>query len=312
MRYLGSTNNLTSWYIIGAELPLNKNLTFPKTLEIWMNFKDNDWGMEKYRTQKTQHIFTMEIIDLRLLKELFIDLMRIYKNDFPFAEKEDFISHVFSETISDLTDLVEGEYSFLSEVHKTDFDVYYKKCTRNKEYIDFIIDADKNFDYYKQYAKKVLKLIEDLDFDNLNNNDLAIIKTKINDKAIEAKPIFKPEMIETIFDLLKDFFSIEQQKDFKTFLETGNNVNEKLLFLDNGNRLADAFKQLKNANFITGCNQSELINCIEKNFKYRFRDKVKNYIPKYLESIISTNKELCKKPIITVKANSITKNIISR
>lgn len=133
-----------------------------------------------------------------------------------------------------------------------------------------------------------------------------------NDVAFEAKPTFKPEMIEIIFDLLKDFFSIEQQKDFKTFMETGNNVKEKLLFLDNGNRLADAFKQLKNADFITGCNQTDLINCIEKNFNYRHRNKVKSYTPKYLESIISTNKELCQKPIITVKANSITKNIISR
>ena len=133
-----------------------------------------------------------------------------------------------------------------------------------------------------------------------------------NDLEFEVKPIFKPEMIDTIFDLLKDFFSIEQQKDFKTFIETGNNVNEKLLFLDNGNRLADAFKQLKNADFITGCNQTDLINCIEKNFNYRYRNEVKSYRTKYLESIISTNKELCQKPIFLVKANSITKNIITR
>lgn len=132
-------------------------------------------------------------------------------------------------------------------------------------------------------------------------------KPIINDIEFEAKPIFKPEIIEIIFDLLKDFFSIEQQKDFKIFIETGNNVKEKLLFLDNGNRLADAFKQLKRADLITGCNQTDLINCIEKNFSYFYRNEVKSYKSKYLEKIISTPNDNCKKPILNVKGTSIQK-----
>jgi hypothetical protein len=132
-------------------------------------------------------------------------------------------------------------------------------------------------------------------------------KQIIDEVIFEAKPIFKPEEIETIFDILKVFFSTEQQESFRSFIETGENVKEKLLFMDNGNRLADAFKQLKNSDFITGCNQIELINCICTNFNYRFRRKVKNYTLKYLESIISTNKDLCQKPILNVKGNIIQK-----
>lgn len=116
----------------------------------------------------------------------------------------------------------------------------------------------------------------------------------------EIKPIFKPEAIETIFDLLKDFFSQEHQVQLKQILETGNNASEQLIFLDNGNRLADAFKQLIKTDIITGCEQKELENWIYKNFKYRNRQQIKSFAPRYLNDIISTNKDSCQKPLLNV------------
>ena len=122
----------------------------------------------------------------------------------------------------------------------------------------------------------------------------------------EFKPIFKPEAISKIFEILKDFFSIEEQRSFEQILKTANDTTEKLIFLGNGNRLADAFKQLIKSDIITGCNQRQLENWIERNFKYRFRNQVRNFTQKYLNDIISTNKDKCQNPILNVvqdKAN---------
>jgi len=134
-------------------------------------------------------------------------------------------------------------------------------------------------------------------FDSKNNNT---IKTLV-------KPIFKPESIETIYQFLKDFFAVEHQADFKNLLETGTDCNEKMVFLDNGNRLADSFKLLIKNDIITGCNQKELENWVSNNFSYKYRGKVKDYSLRYLNDIISTDKDKCQKPILNIKSGIVIK-----
>lgn len=124
---------------------------------------------------------------------------------------------------------------------------------------------------------------------------------------LEFKPTFKPEAVQQIFDLLKDFFEKTKQPQFKQLLETGENNSKPLIFLDNGNRLADAFKQLIKADIITGCEQKQLEKWICENFKYKYRNKIKVFAPRYVNDIISTNKDLCKKPILNVKKGVINK-----
>jgi hypothetical protein len=120
-------------------------------------------------------------------------------------------------------------------------------------------------------------------------------------RKIESKPKFKPEEIQSIYNLLKDFFSEEHQVQFLKILKTGNNATEKLIFSSNGNRLADAFKQLINSDIITGCNKIDLESWIGRNFCYIHRKEVKKYTSKYLNDIISTNKEKCQKPVLNTK-----------
>lgn len=129
---------------------------------------------------------------------------------------------------------------------------------------------------------------------------------------IEHKPIFKPETIETIFDLLKGFFYPKQHDELHKLLDTGNNASEPLIFLSNGNRLADAFKQLIKSDVITGCDQIHLENWILKSFKYLFRDQITDYTPRYLNDIISTTKDKCQRPILNVKLDNSTGKIIIR
>jgi hypothetical protein len=126
-------------------------------------------------------------------------------------------------------------------------------------------------------------------------------ETKIEKLSPEIKPMFKPEAVDQIFDLLKGYFSSDHQTQLKQIISTGGNATEKLIFLDNGNKLADAFKQLIKTNFITGCEQKELEAWIQNNFNYRYRKQIKEFTPRYLNDIISTNKDTCQSPILNVK-----------
>jgi hypothetical protein len=85
-----------------------------------------------------------------------------------------------------------------------------------------------------------------------NNNDKPQNSRPID---IAINPIIKPEAINQIFEILKDFFRGPEQTALKEILATGNDAVAPLLFLDNGNRLADAFKQLIKSDFVTGCDQ---------------------------------------------------------
>lgn len=132
------------------------------------------------------------------------------------------------------------------------------------------------------------------------NSDLTTLQSK-------TEPALKVEVQSIVFDILKDFFNEEQHGELKQLLETGKNTSKHLIFLDNGNRLADVFKQLKKADLITKCKQNELESWIKTNFKYRNRkEEVKEYTTRYLNDIISTNKDKCQRPILNVILDKTT------
>lgn len=132
-------------------------------------------------------------------------------------------------------------------------------------------------------------------------------KTQPEQQAPIIKPIFKPEAIPTILDLLKGFFSPEHQTQLKQILETGNNANEKLLFKDNANRLLDTFKKLIEYDFITGCQKQGLQEWIIQNFTFLKQGKVSSFKPETVEKGISRNTSPCKSPFIEIKNGQIIK-----
>lgn len=135
------------------------------------------------------------------------------------------------------------------------------------------------------------------------------VETKKDPETLDVKPVFKPDVVQNVYDILKDYFSKEQHEELRKLLESGNDSNKHLIFLDNGNRLADAFKQLIKAGIITGCEQKELESWIGNNFKYRYRHAIKEYTSRYLNDIISTNKDRCQKPILNVTVERATGEI---
>ncbi|NQV03584.1 MAG: hypothetical protein HQ542_13120 [Bacteroidia bacterium] len=122
----------------------------------------------------------------------------------------------------------------------------------------------------------------------------------------DIRPRFTAEFIPEIFDILKDFFSESDQLELLKLLQTGDNSNHPLLFLDAGSRLADALKQLYDCAIIKGCMKKELEEWICNNFCYRHRNTVKVFTNRYVADIISTTKDKCQKPILNVNQDKST------
>lgn len=130
-------------------------------------------------------------------------------------------------------------------------------------------------------------------------------ETKAEQETIEMKPVLKPEAVQMVFDILKDFFSPEQQAELKQIIKTGNKANNKLLFNGTGNRLTDTFKKLIEHDFITGCQKQDLINWIISNFTFTQQNKMKAFIYDTVEKTISRNFYPCKSPLIEIKNGQI-------
>jgi len=131
--------------------------------------------------------------------------------------------------------------------------------------------------------------------------------TKTEQETIELKPALKPEAVKFVFDIIKDFFSTEQQTELKQILKTGNKASNKLLFKGSGNRLTDTFKKLIEHDFITGCQKQDLINWIISNFQYTKGNIVKDFVFDTVEKTISRNFYPCQSPLIEINNGQIQK-----
>jgi len=134
-------------------------------------------------------------------------------------------------------------------------------------------------------------------------------ETKTEQAIIEMKPVLKPEAVQIVFDIIKDFFSAEQQTELKQILETGNKASPKLLFMDNANRLTDTFKKLIEHDFITGCQKQHLESWIVSNFLFLHNGTPKDFKPKVVNKYVSAGEKTipCKSPLIEIIDGQIRK-----
>lgn len=116
-----------------------------------------------------------------------------------------------------------------------------------------------------------------------------------------AGPQFSLGTAKIFLGVLKPYFPEDQCAMLEALILTGNAQNGTLVFKGNGNQLADAFKQLYEANLIVGCRKIELEKWIAKHFVYRYNNVNKEFTEGYLNGIISTDVKPCKSPILEVK-----------
>ncbi|WP_242923084.1 hypothetical protein [Pontibacter liquoris] len=128
----------------------------------------------------------------------------------------------------------------------------------------------------------------------------------ISDEAAPARlvtgfPRFVDGVPESLFEILKGYFTAEDQEQLLSLLQENRSPSSPLLFHGNGNQLADAFKQLYEANLIIGCLKSDLEEWIASHFAYVFRKQQRTLPPGYLAAIISSNAKPCQSPILDVR-----------
>ncbi|WP_299756727.1 hypothetical protein [uncultured Pontibacter sp.] len=117
--------------------------------------------------------------------------------------------------------------------------------------------------------------------------------SKTENEPVEGIPYFTPSVANAICEALKPHFKVEHHEDLKTLLKTGKTANNKpLLFINNGNLLADAFNVLFENSFITKCIKKQLKEWIIQNFEYQADGKdVKHFTVPYLDKVMVKNKK---------------------
>jgi len=186
---LGYDNLFTSEFDMGCELPNSKELEYIETLNKWLDFKKNDFWMEKYRPENTLFIAFLHIIDLETFNEILHDLILIYKKSYPFGKKSDFIEHTFRYTLRFLEKFNNIHYSNFIYYSRPNgirnYIYYYRNHLSIDEIEDYILEQPKDIKFYQQYYKKIVELIINVDFDNINSET----------------SIFSPQQTETKTDL---------------------------------------------------------------------------------------------------------------
>ncbi|GGG18831.1 MULTISPECIES: hypothetical protein [Pontibacter] len=120
-------------------------------------------------------------------------------------------------------------------------------------------------------------------------------------RPVTGHPRFVDGVRERLFEVLKGYFTPGDQQQLLALLEGNHSPASPLLFHGNGNQLADAFKQLYEANLIVGCLKGELESWIAAHFAYVYRKQQRTLPPNYLAAIISSNAKPCQSPILDVR-----------
>jgi hypothetical protein len=147
-----------------------------EALHRWEFFNKNDYTMSRRSTERINYL---HLIPLNTLKIILNDLHEIFIKHYPFSTLEDFKSMVLETTIFDLKDLIEwneaNQLVWMAEPpNENDYTYYSVFQPDTKENIDFGIDSQFDIDYYIQYFKRVLELIEDFN----NDEPQSIIESK--------------------------------------------------------------------------------------------------------------------------------------
>ncbi|MDX5423451.1 MAG: hypothetical protein LPK14_14445 [Hymenobacteraceae bacterium] len=128
-----------------------------------------------------------------------------------------------------------------------------------------------------------------------------VIEAPAPTKSVSGFPRFIAGVPEKLFEILKGYFTPDDQQQLLPLLQENQIPASPLLFHGNGNQLADAFKQLYEANLLVGCLKGELEAWIAASFTYVYRKQQRTLPPNYLAAIISSNTKPCQSPILDVR-----------
>jgi hypothetical protein len=121
-------------------------------------------------------------------------------------------------------------------------------------------------------------------------------------KIVGYYPTFREGAAVQLFDLLKTYFVPDDHSALEKLLLYDEAPASPLLFRGSATQLADAFKQLKEANLIVGCRMIDLERWIAPKFLYLSPQSEPRELPEgYLHSLISEKTRPCKSPILKIE-----------
>ncbi|NIJ56151.1 hypothetical protein [Dyadobacter arcticus] len=204
-------------------------------------------------------------------------------------------SENFQDNFLLVIEFAEIFYTDLLETNKTDAIV-------TPEFLEDLCDS------VREREESLSAFIEEVTvLEEVGERDLEVEKMTAGETSamrIRRFPVFIEGIADQFFKIFKEYFDEKEQQPLFSLLTNNISPNQKLLFNSNGNQLADAFKQLIEANLIVSCNKAELESWIIEHFQYVSNGQAKPFTTGYLNGIISSDTKICKSPILDVIRNS--------
>ena len=176
---------------------------------------------------------------------------------------------------------------------------------REKSLIELLWDTDTFIKDKIPYDEFVKQLHSKTQPDEQSNEEHQTIIYEVSAEAtkeVSRYPTFKAETVMQLLELLKDYFTPEDYPKLKNLLLNNESPATPLIFRGFANQLADAFKQLFDANLIVGCIMADLERWLTPKFVYLANGTVPRELTEpYLNSIMSTKTRPCKSPILKIE-----------
>lgn len=240
-----------------------------------------------------------ELEQLKKLKERFkliwtnfhqhySELRAEYPSNFIFSIQLDYL-FIVNNLQSDYKDIYIGD-EFVESLHDT-LKIRDKFLSELVNEVDEILNPRETFEEWMAKQKSPQQ-VEDITPEQ---------PTKIPYNPDSGRPKFNHQYIDDFLQLIRTYFSEEHFSQLDALIKADEQPASQMIFNGNSNKLADAFKQLYEANLIVGCNKAELEKWILKHFLYSNGDKVNEYSEGWLSAIISSDTKDCKSPILEVR-----------
>lgn len=207
----------------------------------WLHFKDVDYAMEKYNSTRTESVYVFHHIELDVLSDLLEDLKTIYiKSNEGYGSKEDFIEEVLGLTVRELKEFTARKYTWYGAPEEEYSFYYFFSGKGDAPFTDYLVDANKDIEFYQKYFKQVIKLIEEFDYDKTPLRTSSNIQTSYewfaskDSKDEELNELYvkmKDLIVDTNFDDFSAVFSKVPSSEFKPIRWKSNSPSEALYFV---------------------------------------------------------------------------------
>ena len=216
------------------------------------------------------------------------ELRAEYPSNLIFSIQLDYL-FIVNNLQSDYKDIYIGD-EFVESLHDT-------LKIRDKFLSELISEVDEILNPRETFEEWVAKQKSSQQTENVTPEQ----PEKIPYNPDAGRPKFNHQYIDDFLQLIRTYFSEEHFSQLDALIKADEQPASQMIFNGNSNKLADAFKQLYEANLIVGCNKAELEKWILKHFLYSNGDKVNEYSEGWLSAIISSDAKVCKSPILEVR-----------